>query len=296
MQKSMDRIFSLTSIPTLVLSASSRILRVSQSLCDVSGLSVDECVGLEFIDLLDKVPFIHVNDIKRHIHQAVTDRRPLTSDPIQVGSKFWQTRVVPIFETSAELLYIHLEFTDVTDHCIKYQSLKSQLQSSETYRLLVDTVKDYAIFLLDAKGHIATWNTGASILKQYTAEEIIGHHFSIFYSTEDIEAGIPEMELKVAVRDGKFEDSGWRYRKDHSRFWANVVITPSYKDNLLIGFTKVTRDMTESHVAQARLVAEYEEASKLKSQFLANMSHEIRSPMHGVISAATLLMETGLKF
>ena len=290
----MDRIFAFTPIPTIVLSPSSTILQASQSFCDVGGLSPHKCLGLEFIDLLDKVPFVNVIDIQQLIQRAVINRRHCTSDPIQVDTIFWQTRVVPIFDPSAELLYIVLEFNDITDHCIEVQSLRNQLQASETYRLLVDTVKDYAIFLLDSTGHIATWNTGAGLLKQYSAKEIIGQHFSKFYSQADIDADIPNKELEIAIREGKFEDSGWRYRKDHSRFWANVVITPSYKDNVLVGFTKVTRDMTESHMAQARLVAEYEEASKLKSQFLANMSHEIRSPMHGVLSALRLLTETGL--
>jgi osomolarity two-component system sensor histidine kinase TcsA len=103
------------------------------------------------------------------------------------------------------------------------------------------------------------------------------------------------MELELAIEVGKFEDSGWRYRKDGSKFWANVVITPTYNDDgVLVGFTKITRDMTERHLADARMIADYEEASKLKSQFLANMSHEIRSPMHGMLSAVTLLTETGL--
>jgi osomolarity two-component system sensor histidine kinase TcsA len=116
----------------------------------------------------------------------------------------------------------------------------------------------------------------------------------MFYGDEDNAAQIPEMELEVAIHAGKFEDSGWRYRKDGSRFWANVLITPSYRDDILIGFTKVTRDMTERHAAEARLVAEYEDAAKLKTQFLANMSHEIRSPMHGMLSAITLLSEMDL--
>lgn len=293
----MDQIFALTPVPTLVLNPSNRILQVSRGFCDVSGVSADKCVGLDFIDFIDRIPFIKVTDVEKYIAQAICSQRHCASSPIQVLDKFWQTHIVPIFETSSadcELLYILLEFNDVTEQCVKHISLQNKLRSSETYRLLVDTVKDYAIFLLDNTGHVATWNTGAAILKQYTANEIIGNHFSIFYSARDVEAGIPKMELEVAVREGKFEDSGWRYRKDHSRFWANVVITPSYKDNVLVGFTKVTRDMTESHMAQARLVAEYEEASKLKSQFLANMSHEIRSPMHGMLAALQLLTETGL--
>lgn len=290
----MDRIFSLTPIPTIVLDPSSTILQVSQGFCDVSGFSPADCVEFKLADFVDRIPVLQESSIQQDIHHAATTRRHCYSEPISVKEKFWKTHVVPIFEQSGELVYIILEFNDVTDEVAEKQSLQNQLRISETYKLLVDTVKDYAIFLLDSTGHVVTWNTGANILKQYTAHEIIGQHFSKFYSDADIKAKIPEMELEVAVRDGKFEDSGWRYRKDSSRFWANVVITPTYRNDCLVGFTKVTRDMTESHIAQARLVAEYEEASKLKSQFLANMSHEIRSPMHGMLSALDLLMETGL--
>ena len=290
----MDRIFSLTSIPTIVLDSSSTILQVSRGFCDVTDFSPDDCIEFKLTDIVDRIPFLHVSSIQQDIHHATITRRHCHSKPIAVKEKFWKIHIVPIFEKSGELVYIILEFNDVTDEVAESQSLQNQLQAADTYRLLVDTVKDYAIFLLDSTGHVATWNTGARLLKQYTADEIIGQHFSKFYSDADIKAKVPEMELEVAVRDGKFEDSGWRYRKDSSRFWANVIITPSYRNNCLVGFTKVTRDMTESHVAQARLVAEYEEASKLKSQFLANMSHEIRSPMHGMLSALGLLMETGL--
>lgn len=98
----------------------------------------------------------------------------------------------------------------------------------------------------------------------------------------------------MALRDGRVEDEGWRYRKDGSRFWANVIITPVYRDDTLIGFSKVTQDLTERRAAEARLLSAYEESAKLKSEFLANMSHEIRTPMHGMPSKLTLLIDTGL--
>jgi PAS domain S-box-containing protein len=112
-------------------------------------------------------------------------------------------------------------------------------------RLLIDSVRDYAIFLLDAEGHVVTWNRGAQRIKGYKFDEIRGRHFSVFYPPEDIEKGKPDYELKVAAQEGRFEDEGWRIRKDGSRFWANVVIT-ALKDEsgTLLGFGKVTRDLT----------------------------------------------------
>jgi PAS domain S-box-containing protein len=122
---------------------------------------------------------------------------------------------------------------------------KTGLQSEKVLRLLVDSVRDYGIFMLDPQGVIATWNPGAKKLKGYTASEIIGKHFSIFYPQEDLKAGKPEYELQVAGKDGRFEDEGWRIRKDGSRFWANVVITAVHdEDGQLIGFGKITRDLS----------------------------------------------------
>ncbi len=113
-------------------------------------------------------------------------------------------------------------------------------------RLLVNTVEDYAIIVLDPTGHVLTWNPGAERLKGYRAEEIIGEHFSRFYPPEDVQRGKPEQELRAALTEGRFEDIGWRVRKDGSRFWANVIVTP-LRDaaGQLVGFAKVTRDMTE---------------------------------------------------
>ena len=122
----------------------------------------------------------------------------------------------------------------------------SFVATEERFQLLVESVKDYAIFMLDPSGYVTTWNAGAARIKGYTADEIVGKHFSTFYLQEDIAAGTCERELEVAAREGRFEDEGWRVRKDGSRFWANVVITPlRAPDGALMGFGKVTRDLTE---------------------------------------------------
>lgn len=118
-------------------------------------------------------------------------------------------------------------------------------QSEEIFRLLVEGVRDYAIFMLDPGGHVATWNLGAERIKGYSAEEVIGQHFSLFYPEKEVARGWPEHELKVAATEGRFEDEGWRVRKDGSQFWANVIITAVYEGDRLHGFSKVTRDLTE---------------------------------------------------
>jgi len=155
-------------------------------------------------------------------------------------------------------------------------------QSEARFRLLVESVKDYAIFMLDPQGRVQTWNVGAKRIKGYDAAEIIGQHFSRFYEEQDIQAGKCEMELEVAARDGRFEDDGWRVRKDGTRFWANVVITALRGTNgELVGFAKVTRDLTERRALEDERVGRVraEEALRLRDDFLALASHELKTPL-----------------
>ncbi|HYL08737.1 MAG TPA: PAS domain S-box protein [Candidatus Udaeobacter sp.] len=126
-------------------------------------------------------------------------------------------------------------------------------QSEARFRALVDAATDYAIFLLDESGFVTTWNPGAERMKGYQEDEIVDRHFSIFYPPEDVTSGKPERSLEAALRDGRFEDEGWRVRKDGSRFMANVVITPVRdSDGELLGYAKVTRDITERKREQER--------------------------------------------
>lgn len=124
-------------------------------------------------------------------------------------------------------------------------------RNEQRFRLFVEAVQDYALFLLDAEGRVSTWNNGAQRIKGYEAHEIIGKHFSIFYPESDVLAGKPQFELEIAAREGRFEDEGWRVRKDGSKFWANVIITALRDEHgVLYGFGKVTRDFTERMLAQ----------------------------------------------
>jgi PAS domain S-box-containing protein len=153
------------------------------------------------------------------------------------------------------------------------------------FRLLVESVRDYAIFMLDPDGRVASWNAGAAQIKQYRAEEIIGQHFSVFYPEDVREAGWPAQELQIALRDGRVQDEGWRVRRDGSRFWASVVITALHDDSgEHIGFAKVTRDLTDQ-----RRVKALEDEGRRMTTFLAMLGHELRNPLAPIANAVSVM-------
>ncbi len=169
------------------------------------------------------------------------------------GTRFWANVVITALRSETGELIGYAKVTrDLTERRASEDALRL---SEERFRLLVTSVKDYAIFMLDPEGRVATWNEGAQRAKGYSEEEIIGRHFSIFYPPDRVAEHFPEYELAEATRVGRFEDEGWRVRKDGSRFWANVVITPLYATaGRLVGFGKVTRDLTERRAAEKRAI------------------------------------------
>ena len=156
---------------------------------------------------------------------------------------------------------------------------------AEAFRLLVDSVKDYAIFMLDVEGRIRSWNAGARELKGYSEEEVLGRHISTFYTDEDRRGGLAEKLLRRAEAEGRVEDEGWRVRKDGTRFWADVVIT-ALRDakGKLVGFAKVTRDLTERRRAEEerRRLIQAREAIRLRDEFLTIASHELKTPLTAI--------------
>jgi PAS domain S-box-containing protein len=229
------------------------------------------------------------------------------------GRWFWANTVITALrDEEGELVGFAKVTRDLTERKIAEDR---QRESEDLMRLLIDSVRDYAIFILDPEGNVATWNLGARRIKGYADDEIIGKHFSLFYPPEDVTAGKPEHALELAREHGSTEDEGWRVRKDGTRFWANVVITAVHDaSGRLRGFAKITRDVTEKMLAEETRLAMLEqrekwmlaedakrraeasyhaaqESNRAKDEFLMTLSHELRTPMTAILGWARLLPE-----
>jgi PAS domain S-box-containing protein len=173
-----------------------------------------------------------------------------------------------------------------TAHLENVEPVSSLKRSDDRFRVLVESIRDYAVFMLDREGRVATWNTGAALIKGYQREEIVGKPIDLFYTREDRENGRPAKLLAQAANEGRIEDEGWRVRKDGTRFWADVVITALRNETgALIGYAKVTRDLTHRQQAEQerrRLDADRiraEEALRIRDEFLSIASHELKTPL-----------------
>jgi len=180
-----------------------------------------------------------------------------------------------------------------TDNTARKQVEDELRWTEESFRLMVESVTDYAIVMLDPDGRVVSWNAGAERIRGYCAEEILGQHFSRFYTSEDIKGGKPQRDLDEAAAKGRFKDEGWRVRRDGSTFWANVVFT-AIRDQFgnLRGFAKLTRDLTERRQVEATMAnakSAAEKANLAKSEFLSSMSHELRSPLNAILGFAQLM-------
>ncbi|HVS31240.1 MAG TPA: PAS domain S-box protein [Thermoanaerobaculia bacterium] len=180
-----------------------------------------------------------------------------------------------------------------TDNSARKHAEEKLRWTEESFRLMVESVSDYAIVMLDTEGRIASWNTGAQRIKGFHADEILGRHFDTFYPKDDVARGKPQRDLEQAASSGRLEVEGWRIRKDGSLFWANIVFTAIRDQNGgLRGFAKLTRDLTERNKVEATLMnakALAEKANLAKSDFLSSMSHELRSPLNAILGFAQLL-------
>ena len=211
----------------------------------------------------------------------------------QDGTRFWASVVIdPIYDEEGTLLGYAKITRDITDKRQAEQALRA---SEERFRLLVQGVTDYAIYMLSPEGTVSNWNVGAERIKGYQADEIVGQHFSRFYAEEDRADGKPAVALATAARDGRYEAEGWRLRKDGTRFWAHVVID-AIRDDMgeLIGFAKITRDLTEKKKADAALAeanAALFQAQKMESigQLTGGIAHDFNNLLSVLASGLEVL-------
>lgn len=203
------------------------------------------------------------------------------------GSRFWASVVLtPLIDDNGTLTGFGKVTRDLTERrrheMAAQQSAAAARLSEERFRLLMDGVQDYAIYMLDPQGQVRSWNKGAELIKGYSAQEIIGQHYSLFFREEDRMAGLPDWQLQRARLHGRTEEEGWRVRKDGSAFWANIVVTSVFTDDgTLAGYAKVTRD-----ISQRVRLHELEHSLERMNAFLAMLAHELRNPlapMHNVV-------------
>jgi PAS domain S-box-containing protein len=210
------------------------------------------------------------------------------------GSQFWAAVVVDPIRQGAELVGFAKITRDMTQ---SREANLAALESERRFRLLVQGVTDYAIYMLDPQGHITNWNTGAQHIKGYKADEIIGEHFSRFYTPEDLEARVPWRAMETAKREGRFTAEGWRQRKDGTRFWAGVAIDAIRDEHgVLIGFAKVTRDLTERREAQLELERSQQalfQSQKMEAvgQLTGGLAHDFNNLLTGIVGSLDLMKQ-----
>jgi PAS domain S-box-containing protein len=202
------------------------------------------------------------------------------------GSRFWANVVIdPICDAAGKLI----GFAKVTRDLTERKAAEEELRASEQrFRTLVQNVTDYAIYMLDTEGRVSSWNAGAERFKGYTADEIMGEHFSRFYTEEEREAGVPRIALETAEREGRFEAEGWRVRKDGTRFWATVIIDPIRNDDGdLIGFAKVTRDLSEKRAIEEQL----RQSQKMEAigQLTGGLAHDFNNLLTGISGSLEMM-------
>jgi PAS domain S-box-containing protein len=266
-----------------LLDPKGRIISWNAGAQEIKQYTAEEIIGKEFSI------FYMQSDIDRgwpayELKRATTEGR-FEDEGWRVrkdGSQFWANVVITALRDDSGVLRAFSKITrDLTD---KRQQQESLRMSEERFRLLVEGVQDYAIYMLSPDGVVTSWNAGARRIKGYEASEIIGSHFSRFYPAEDIESGKPWAELAMAREHRRVEDEGWRIRKDGSRFWSRVAVTALYDPSgSLHGFAKVTQDLTQRRHSEA-----LEMSSQNIQQFLAVLAHELRNPLAAIRNAVQL--------
>lgn len=281
-------IFDRAAIGMATLTVHATIVRANDALAELMSCEPRDLVGVDYGrltggqgDVLDH----HLEVLRSSKEDVATFEHRIPESPGETGVRTAHVTLVPIRDSGGQMLYVFAQVQDISGQRMAEDELH---RTEEKFRLLVAAVEEYAVFMLDARGRVMSWNAGARRIKGYDADEIVGRHFRVFYPEEQQRTEHPERNLESALRDGSFAEEGWRVRQDGSRFWASVVISPVHDDGgRHIGFAKVTRDQTEQRQnAEDRLEAMAEQA-----RLLAVTAHELRNPT-AVIDGSSLALQT----
>ncbi len=281
-----NRLLELAHDGVIARDAESRVISWNRGAETMYGWTKDEAVG-EVIHVLLKTEFPEpLEQVERKLKATGAWEGELLHTT-RSGERIIVASRQVLHQDEYGLAFAVLEINrDITE---QKRAQEAHRATEERFRLLVDQVRDYAIFMLDVEGYVQTWNAGAERIKGYRAAEIVGKHFSCFYPPKDIQAGKPAQNLKVTVREGRFEDEGWRVRKDGSNFWANVVITALHDSSgNLRGFAKVTRDMTDHKRAEESLSRLSGRVLKLQDAERRRIARELHDSTSQTLSALAL--------
>jgi PAS domain S-box-containing protein len=260
-----------------MIDSDGQVLSSNAGAAPLKGYSDREIIGRNFSDFY--TPEDRAAGVPSKALETARTEGRFAAEGWQVrkdGTRFWASVMIDaIRDETGKVIGFANVTRDITE---RHQAHLDLLESEQSYRRLVEAVIDYAIFRLDVHGMVATWNIGAQRIKGYTADEIIGQHFSRFYTDEDRACGAPKRALETAARHGRYEAEGWRVRKDGTQFWASVVLDAIYDDDKrLAGFAKVTRDITERYEAQRAL-------KETQEQLMASQKMEAVGQLSGGIA------------
>ena len=275
-------VFDQATIGMATMTLNGSIVRANHALVDMVGRPSRDLVGLDYGVLTRQ----HGDQLDDALARITEGGEPVVSFEHPIGTEDVRTvrlTLTPVRDSRGEPLYVFAQVQDVTTEL-------ALRRSEEDFRLLVTAVKDYAIFMLDPDGRVASWNAGAAYIKGYTADEIVGQHFRVFYPESEQASRHPEHNLEMALRDGVYAEEGWRVRRDGSTFWARVVITAVYDDTgRHRGFAKVTRDQTEQRAHEE----ERRRALEQQAHLLTVTAHELRTPAAVIEGAVAMLRDGG---